>query len=131
MDLPPGQNFFEFSTAALIDLAKRTVHGPHSWSKSNRNKPIAAHRAVLHPNVDQPQEFRRDQVKLLPGGRFVLLFTSGLLRCWSVAEDKAIWEYNGLPEYPLVHFSATEVVDGGKAVLVVAGLARTVGTFCW
>ena len=61
----------------------------------------------------------------------MLIFGSGVLRCWSVAEDKVIWEYGGSPDYPLIHFSATEVVDGGQGVIVIAGFSRTVDAFCW
>jgi len=60
----------------------------------------------------------------------VLIFGSGVLRCWSVAEDKIIWEHPGSPEFPMVHVSATEVIEGGQFVAVVAGFSTTVDAFC-
>jgi hypothetical protein len=131
VDLPPGQNLSDFSAAALINLAKRITHGPHSWSKSNRRKPIAAHRIVLRSTINQPLEFRRDQVRLLSGGRFVLVFASGVLRCWSVAEDRLVWEYRGPLDIPLVEIYAVEVVEEGQAVAIVAGCGRTFDAFNW
>jgi hypothetical protein len=131
VDLPPGQNLSDFSTAALIDLAKRITHGPHSWSKSNCRKPIAAHRIVLHYTIDQLHGFRRDHVKLLSGGRFVLVFASGVLRCWSVAEDRLVWEYRGLPNVPLIDIYAVEVIEEREAVAIVAGCGRTFDAFNW
>jgi hypothetical protein len=61
----------------------------------------------------------------------VLIFGSGVLRCWSVAEDSIVWEYQGKPDCPLVYISAVEVVEGGQAVSVVAGFARMVDPFSW
>jgi hypothetical protein len=121
------------STAALIDLAKRTVHGPHSWSKSERQKPFAAHRVILNPPIDRVSSFSKpeDQVKLLSGGRFVLFYAGGALKCWSVAEDKFLWEFRGTLERPLVHVLAMEVVDDGQAVAIVAAFVRNVDTQRW
>jgi hypothetical protein len=61
----------------------------------------------------------------------VLMFASGVLRCWSVAEDSLVWEYQGKPDCPLVYISVIEVVEGGQAVSVIACFARLVDAFCW
>lgn len=129
--LPPGQNLVDFSTAGLINLAKRIAHGPQSWLKPRR-KPNVARRVVLNPDIDKLPEFRRDHVTLLPGGRYVLIFASGVLRCWNVAEDCLVWDYGGSGDPgPLVRVSAMEVVEEGRAVIVVASFSRTIGAFLW
>lgn len=61
----------------------------------------------------------------------MLIFGSGVLRCWGVAQDSIVWEYQGEPDCPLVYISATEVVEGGQAVSVVASFARMVDPFSW
>jgi hypothetical protein len=115
-----GQSFQGFSVNELIDLTKRTVHGPRSWSTRD-SPPAVAHQIVLHPSIPSEDIVDRDRAVLLFGGRFVLFSYSGILKCWSVLEDRLIWEYKGQGSSFVKEFS-TQLVDEGQAVMIVIGV---------
>lgn len=89
VDTLPGQNFWELSTTELINLAKRTVQGPKSWSPPYSHTVSREH--ILHlgfkkiPDMDVT-------VKLLPGGRCVMLSGMHYLLC---GLRFLHWPYNG------------------------------------
>ena len=52
-----------------------------------------------------------------------MLFThAGKLKCWSVFEDRLIWEYEGQQDFTCVREFVYEVVEGGQAAVVVVGV---------
>jgi hypothetical protein len=91
----------------------RVVHGPRSWSSHHLSGQIA-HRISLNP-LSQHQSFTSaDEAKLLPGGQFVLFTHTGILRCWNVAEDRLVWEY----QHQRVEEFAVDMVNKGRAATI-------------
>jgi len=121
IDRVPAQGFQEVSLNALISLAKRIAEGPQSWSRCNPS-PIISHQICLHP-LSQDQSFAfTDKAKLLPGGRFLFFTHLGRLRCWSVIDDRLVWEYQGQWDSYQVREFAAEVVESGQAGVVIIGI---------
>ena len=113
------------STDVLVELAKRIVHGPRSWSTSTHQSPnpVLACEIVLSPDLP-PNSLRfgsEDEVKLLPGGQQVLFTNRGKLRCWSVVLDIFIWEYQGhWDSLCVTDFAADVIGDGRVAMIIIA-----------
>jgi len=89
------------------------VHGQH--------RQILLHLDFLgpppHPLLPNP----RNKVWLLSGGQFLLASYRGELRCWSVADNRLIWQYTDPRPRSHVSGFAAEVVDEGRAVVIVIG----------
>ena len=116
VELIPEQSLEDTSTDALIELVKRAVQGPRSWRKSSNSEPSITREITLNTNSGgwKPPV-------LLPGGRIVVFVGSGKLRCWSVLEDRLLWEYPGRPEWNSfsVKMFAAESVEEGRAIMVL------------
>lgn len=122
IDLFPGQRLQDLPVTALVDLAKRTVQGPRSWTSSGLT---VARLITLNTGVSLTPGSQHLKANLLSGGRFVLFTNMRQLRCWSVAEDKLVWEYEGdwgSSTAYVDEFSA-EVIDEGRAAVVAVGLS--------
>jgi hypothetical protein len=117
VELIPEQSLEDTPTDALIKLVKRAVQGPRSWRKSSNSEPIITRVITLNTNCHQGWQ----APALLPGGRFVVFVGSGRLRCWSVLEDRLLWEYKGRPEWTAfsVKMFAAEAVEEGRAIMLV------------
>jgi hypothetical protein len=129
INIPPGQDLQGFSLDALINMAKRSIQGPASWSTSGSTQSRIAHQIFLYPifpfNAGAVGDDEIDEVMLLSGGQYVLFLHAERLRCWSVTDDQPIWDYpaqrSPADVISIQKFTA-EVVDGGQAiVIVVAG----------
>ena len=94
VELIPEQSLEDTPTDALIELVKRAIQGPRSWRKSSNSESIITREITLNTNCEGFQA-----PTLLPGGRFVVFVGSGRLRCWSILEDRLLWEYAGRPEW--------------------------------
>ncbi|GLB43709.1 hypothetical protein LshimejAT787_1402210 [Lyophyllum shimeji] len=124
VDLLAGQRLDELSTAELVDLAKRAVLGPETWSTSNPSPPVIARQIFVKPNIRHGPGILEweNRPQLLPGGRFVLFLQSGDIECRSTFEDKLIWAYRprSLSDYVLDY--AADVVNGGQTVMILLGI---------
>jgi hypothetical protein len=78
-------------TASLIELAKRAIKGPKSWSASYHGMPKHIGYQQFFDPVIQPH-FTGGSAKLLPGGRYTLE-NGTQLRCWSFPEGRMIWQH--------------------------------------
>jgi len=131
IDYFPGQQGFrELSTDALVDLAKRTVQGPRSWSVPTYQDPSSgiARQLVLNANLQPKLPHLRliDEARLLPGGQLVLFANQGRLRCCRVTRNAPIWEYRGHWTSPYyVRDFAAEVIEDGEAVMIAVGISVT------
>lgn len=67
LDMPPRQSLQDLSASELIDLAKRTVQGPETWSHHSSQ-------VNLHPNIPVGDDILHweNEAKLLPGGKWIL-----------------------------------------------------------
>jgi hypothetical protein len=133
IDYVPGQQSFqELSTDALVDLAKRTVQGPRSWSVPTYQNPGPgiARQLLLNVNLQPKLPHLRlrliDEARLLPGGQLVLFTNQGRLRCCSVTRNTPIWEYRGHWTSPFyVRDFSAEVIEDTKAVMIAVGISVT------
>lgn len=117
----PEQALQDLSIKQLVNLTKRCVHGPLSWA-THSSSPAIAHQIVLHPSLPSEDILQRERAVLLPGGRFVLFTHSGKLKCWSVIEDRLIWEYRSHKNLSCVREFAAEIVEKGQAAMIVIGV---------
>ena len=88
VDLARKERLEALSSAQLIDLAKRAVEGPISWSSSFDACPVILHRQTLQLNV------AAEEPSLLLGGRYLLCQTPVTVMCWELEEKKLVWTYN-------------------------------------
>ncbi|KAF7365604.1 F-box domain-containing protein [Mycena venus] len=142
------------SQEELVGLVKALLTGPASWNaapaksklpflarfRSKRtSQPWQAHgqaeistEYILHPSSMDPS--RMAEVKLLPGGKYILIRIRETLECWSMQGKKLIWVYeNSSPDSSatttyIIGFSA-EVLDGGDEanIIVCEGLTFNAG----
>ncbi|KAF8237752.1 hypothetical protein L208DRAFT_1388657, partial [Tricholoma matsutake] len=127
IDLFPEERLSEFSLDALINLAKTTVLGPSSWTPYTRGRDVHVARSIsLHPKLQSimPWQYLAfyHETRLLPGGRFVLFKDQERLYCWNVADDRLFWKYQPIPLDPRVCDFDPDVIDEGRAVIIVVGV---------
>lgn len=122
VDLALNEHLDEYTAPELVDLAKRTIHGPISWSYWYPSPPVVARREILHLGLQRsayPPPWPHE-IKLLPGGRYVLCQRDATLTCWNVHEKRYVWEYKGRWDNPTWVLSfAGELVDGDRAMMIV------------
>jgi hypothetical protein len=121
LDRPPGQHLYDLSTVELIDLAKRVVHGPHTWRYLCRTRSIISHKIVLRPVLSDGSEMKFQEPKaiLLPGGRFVLTsLCRTSVECWNVEEERLVWRHEGQERGYILNFAA-DMVDNGQAAVIL------------
>jgi hypothetical protein len=100
---------------------KRIVQGPQTWSLSHGGSPDIAHQYILYPIILHGLGilYGENDIKLLPGGRFVLFQNWGILECWSVAENKLLWTHkSSLDDVRVLQFAA-DVIDQGQAATIL------------
>jgi hypothetical protein len=119
-DHPPEQRLRDLTTTELINLAKRMVHGPQTWSHLSPSRSVS-HQHVLHPMIfiDAVYLYWRNEAKLLPGGKYVLFQNHKRLECWNVAEKRLIWIHQSRQEIAAVCDFAAEMINDGQAVVII------------
>ncbi|KAF9467178.1 hypothetical protein BDZ94DRAFT_58203 [Collybia nuda] len=125
IDLPVNEHLDQYSAPELVDLAKRTIHGPLSWSCWYPSPPVVARREILHLGIQRsayPPPWPHE-IKLIPGGVYVLCQKDAILTCWNVHEKRSVWEYKGKWDNPTWVLSfAGELVDGDMAMMIVLAI---------
>lgn len=126
IDLFPGRRLTEHTTAELINLAKRAVCGPQSWSGTHLSGPCVSRQITLNlGRVDSSNYVWGGPVKLLAGGQFILFQSSTALECRNIAENGIIWEYRcewNTERYMWAMPFVADVVDEGRAVNILIGI---------
>ncbi|RDB16905.1 hypothetical protein Hypma_002540 [Hypsizygus marmoreus] len=124
IDLLPEQHLNQLTSNELVDLAKRTVSGPRSWSCPAG--PTITHQVVFTSsitNLEDPSNYYSNcGIRLLSGGQFVLFQHQATLECLSINGGKHVWQYRGSWEDYEVRSFAAEVVDEGQAVIIMVGV---------
>ncbi|KAJ6462263.1 hypothetical protein C8R47DRAFT_1240171 [Mycena vitilis] len=116
------------STERLIQVVKRIVAGPQSWSPQN---PASAaevdKRITLHPDVRTGDGILHWEniAKRLPSGRHVLFTKSMELECWSVADDRLVWTHKSAIEHASVLGFAAEETEGWDALVIMTHSTST------
>ncbi|KAF9460571.1 hypothetical protein BDZ94DRAFT_1311342 [Collybia nuda] len=121
-ELPPGQSIDELPTRTLIDLAKRAILGPISWSPHSpfHSKPVVSHEIALPFGtvLDAGVQFG---AYLVPGGNYVLVGSSRL-QCWDLSTKRCLWTHESLgnpSDWSMVQNFAFEMVDDDKAMILL------------
>ncbi|KAF8062435.1 hypothetical protein FPV67DRAFT_271106 [Lyophyllum atratum] len=124
IDLLPEQRLEDLSTHELLNLAKRTVHGPKTWSTPDESPPVVARSIILKPDIREGPGIPTwdNEPQLLPGGQFILFQHEGALECRSTADDRLIWEYKPSWSRADVQDYSTEMVDDGQSVVMLLGI---------
>lgn len=110
------------STNSLVELVKRAVKGPKSWSPSYHGSPtVLAYQGIYAPII-QPH-ITGGNAKLLPGERYVL--ENGThLRCWNVPERRLVWQHHAQDDEFIHDFGADIIEEGRAVVIVICGRTR-------
>jgi hypothetical protein len=120
LDRPPEQRLHDLTTTELINLAKRMVHGPQTWSHLSPSRSVSR-RHVLHPiiHIGAGCPYWQNEAKLLPGGRYLLFRNHNSLECWNVAEERLIWIHQCRPGLAVVCDFAAEMINDGQAAVII------------
>ncbi|GLB36994.1 putative osmC-like protein [Lyophyllum shimeji] len=116
LDVQEGAPLESLPTTSLIELAKRALRGPRSWASSPPQSLVINRRHVLQLTSPGKPVF-----KLLPGGKYLMRKQSTSLECWSIQENRRIWQYNpsdASRPFKILRF-AEDVLKGGDAVLLM------------
>ncbi|RDB28273.1 hypothetical protein Hypma_001473 [Hypsizygus marmoreus] len=130
VNLLPKQRLSDLTAIELLELAKRIIGGPQSWSPSHPLGPTISHQTTL--KFTRPWNTNMlIGCKLLPGDRFLLYQNDITVQCWNLAKETLIWEYplSDIDDRckSVVPFDA-ELAEDGRSVVVVLGL-RVFGPF--
>ncbi|KAJ6449206.1 hypothetical protein C8R45DRAFT_147174 [Mycena sanguinolenta] len=101
------------STDEMIGVVRRILTGPLTWSAQDIDSdsaPEVTKTITLHPIGNAPRALGwGSRAKLLPSGRYILFYNSGVLECWNVTDDKMVWRYTTAMEHAEVYdFTAEE-----------------------
>lgn len=126
IDLLPGQHLEEFDVEGLINLAKRIVQGPQSWSAASPAALTPTRQIILTP-IGPSYLYWENEVQLLPGGQYLLIQKSKNLECWSMVTRKPVWKYQGQWMSYWVSGFAAALVNDGRAVNILVGVRSLEG----
>ncbi|KAF7349488.1 hypothetical protein MSAN_01739100 [Mycena sanguinolenta] len=115
-------NLETLSTAEMIEVVKRLMTGPQTWTPGEFDSVAEISRKItLHPAITLAGA-GDNTAKLLGSGRYILFTNSFRLQCWSVAEDRLIWTYTSIgdldPEDIEVQAFAAEETDANLTIMV-------------
>ncbi|KAJ7662536.1 hypothetical protein DFH06DRAFT_1324906 [Mycena polygramma] len=115
------------STEEFVEVVKRLVTGPATWSPENSDSVAEVHATItLYPAVRTGAGILHweNVVKLLPNGRHLLFKNWTTLECWNVADDRLVWTHkSNLKHASVLEFAAEET--GGVDALIVMVCLRT------
>ncbi|KAJ6476843.1 hypothetical protein C8R45DRAFT_1008028 [Mycena sanguinolenta] len=111
-------NLETLSTPEMIQVVKRLLNGPQTWSTAEPDSvAVGSKKITLHPEIT-PGEFPWSIVRLLPSGRYVLFTDSSKLKCWSVADDKLVWTHTSTIKDWQVHRFAAEEAETDVTIML-------------
>ena len=120
------------STSDIINLIKRLINGPKTWTslQNSLGDAVAAvyKEITLHPTIQTGPGIvhQVNDVKLLPSGRYVLFNNLRTLECWRVDDGTLIWTHPPAQEHAgVLEFAAEELVGQGSVVIMICN--RTLG----
>lgn len=126
LEIPDGQSIESLSTSALIALAKMAVVGPQSWPPIAANGPVAARRLSIKTKKIRVSQAERIPLKIVPGGRYLLMLVDGNLECRRTSDGICTWKCDPKGADPsdtstIVTFDA-DLVKGGQGINIIAGI---------
>jgi hypothetical protein len=120
LDCPSG-HLCSLSTTELIALAKRAVQGPYSWTSCDGDPPTISRQIVLHPTEPGKNWIR--ELRLLPGGRYILINYRLFMECWDVEEKSLVWKHQVQRGGQITGFAA-DMAEDGQAIFILIYLAK-------
>ncbi|KAF7305272.1 hypothetical protein HMN09_00778200 [Mycena chlorophos] len=118
----------ELTAAELVDLVKRLVQGPRSWSPAVAGEDFspAILREITIParKYNPPSDLEathQQEVHLLPDGEHLLWINNGRLECWSVGTKQRVWVHTPSVLPAAVIYLAAEKEKRGR-IRVIAGV---------
>ncbi|GLB37898.1 hypothetical protein LshimejAT787_0409490 [Lyophyllum shimeji] len=124
VDLEPGKRLEDLTQSELVDLARRTVLGPPSFSfESGKDGLKLARQIILKQEVHHGPGILdwENETLLLPRSNYVL-FRHLEFDCIDVARDKLIWRYTGPCNHYKVQAFTAKLVDDGRAAIIAVGI---------
>ncbi|KAF7350297.1 hypothetical protein MVEN_01333700 [Mycena venus] len=118
------------STDEIIDIVKRLITGPKTWTTPlDAADPVAevTREIEVHPKIRVGGGILHweNMAKLLPSGRYVLFNNWRALECWNVADDRLVWKHASAIEHASVlEFAADEVEDSVVILICVRSYPR-------
>ncbi|KAJ6476844.1 hypothetical protein C8R45DRAFT_1102144 [Mycena sanguinolenta] len=107
------------STAEMIEVVKRLMTGPQSWSPRELHCDSVAEvsrKITLHPTATH--SLRWSDVILLPSGRYLFLLHMNKLECWSIANNCVVWTYTSSMEKIGVQEFAAQENDADVTIML-------------
>ncbi|KAF7349486.1 hypothetical protein MSAN_01738900 [Mycena sanguinolenta] len=110
-------NIDTLSTAEMIDIVKRLITGPQTWSPEELDSVAEISRKItLHPTIAAASKWIVPQ--LLRSGRYVLFLNLYRLECWSVLDDRLVWTHTFPLDDMEVYGFAAEEADADVKIMV-------------
>ncbi|KAF7369528.1 hypothetical protein MVEN_00282600 [Mycena venus] len=119
LDLPPPDMLLRYTTADLIEEVKRTVVGPRTWARDAPTPPGTPHREYIW-RLDEPKSMEA-AIKVLAGGRYVVLHDESSLDIWETVSARRIWACR----QPIKSWAIDLIERGAAAHLLLFGPAPT------
>ncbi|KAJ6564696.1 hypothetical protein B0H19DRAFT_1259114 [Mycena capillaripes] len=92
LELPPDFVVNQHSTTELIDLVKRNVTGPRTWVPTAEPSNTPASIVVVPANIKRIIGTKGDsKVKLVNGGRHIVIAHPTAVEIWDVATRRRLW----------------------------------------
>ncbi|KAJ7199356.1 hypothetical protein GGX14DRAFT_467872 [Mycena pura] len=115
----------DLSMQELIDLVKRILSGPETWSFGLACQ--VSRRVVLHPEFLDGALTGASEAKLLSDGRHVLFKNRDKLECWDVVRDTLVWRHrSAIANYSVIRFAVQtqSAKSGDNFILLICGESR-------
>jgi hypothetical protein len=128
VDLPPQAVLDSFTTTELIAEVQRAVVGPTTWfprssspwipRSSSPPTPAWQHSVTTPPDFDSSTLL---DLRLLPGGRYILLQLYTSLQFWEISSGKLVWTR----QMNYIYGAVSDSRDGGLSARVLIYKAFT------
>ncbi|KAJ7144530.1 hypothetical protein C8R44DRAFT_846281 [Mycena epipterygia] len=117
IELPPALTLDELSAVRLIDLVKRLVTGPTTWSQGS---PTVSSEVVIQRLANHILPFHGYcSAKLVSGGRHIIMIHEPTLEIWDVAAQRLIWTRQT--------YRPIFTVEPGPVNIIFVGIKRDLG----
>ncbi|KAJ6523385.1 hypothetical protein DFH09DRAFT_1190509 [Mycena vulgaris] len=91
LELSPNIDLKDQSTPELIDQVKRAVSGPRSWIPSDEPSPTPSTTLTVPAKINPYGNSGDWRVKLLNGGRHIVVVDRATVKIWDVRTQRCIW----------------------------------------
>jgi hypothetical protein len=114
VDLPPQAVLDGFTVAQIIAEVQRAVVGPTTWLPRSSSPPTPSWQRSAATPPDFDSSTLRG-LRLLPGGRHILLEQQTCLQFWEISSGEIVWTR----QINFPYRSVVELTDGGLSACVL------------